>query len=241
MKVILLNAGMGKRLGYLTKNNPKCLIKINDKDTILDYQLKNLIKSNLKEIIMLIGHFEEKIKNHVKINYPTLNIQYINNPIYYKTNYIYSIYLVKNIIDDDVILLHGDLIFSKILLEEIIDSKDINNVLVNKEIKPPKKDFKALIIDEKIIQIGVNISGSNRAFLAPLYKLTKQFFNAWLNQIEKFINDNRVNCYAEDALNEILDRYILKPFYFQNKICKEIDDIKDLELVKKFLKENTEI
>jgi len=241
MKVILLNAGMGKRLGYLTKNNPKCLIKINDKDTILDYQLKNLIKNNLKEIIMLTGYFEEKIKNHVKINYPTLNIQYINNPIYYKTNYIYSIYLLKNIIDDDVILLHGDLIFSKFLLEEISDSKDINNVLVNKEIKPPKKDFKALIIDEKIIQIGVNISGSNRAFLAPLYKLTKQFFNAWLNQIEKFINDNRVNCYAEDALNEILDRYILKPFYFQNKICKEIDDIKDLELVKKYLKENIEI
>ena len=241
MKVILLNAGMGKRLGYLTKNNPKCLIKINDKDTILDYQLKNLIRCNLKEIIMPTGYFEEKIKNHVKINYPTLNIQYINNPIYYKTNYIYSIYLLKNIIDDDVILLHGDLIFSKILLEEIINSKDINIVLVNKEIKPPKKDFKALIIDEKIIQIGVNISGSNRAFLAPLYKLTKQFFNAWLNQIEKFINDNRVNCYAEDALNEILDRYILKPFYFQNKICKEIDDIKDLELVKKYLKENIEI
>jgi len=241
VKVILLNAGMGKRLGYLTKNNPKCLIKINDKDTILDYQLKNLIKSNLKEIIMLTGYFEEKIKNHVKINYPTLNIQYINNPIYYKTNYIYSIYLLKNIIDDDVILLHGDLIFSRFLLEEISDSKDINNVLVNKEIKPPKKDFKALIIDEKIIQIGVNISGSNRAFLAPLYKLTKQFFNAWFNQIEKFINDNRVNCYAEDALNEILNKVILKPFYFQNKICKEIDDIKDLELVKKYLKENIEI
>ena len=241
MKVILLNAGMGKRLGYLTKNNPKCLIKINDKDTILDYQLKNLIKSNLKEIIMPTGYFEEKIKNHVKINYPTLNIQYVNNPIYYKTNYIYSIYLLKNIIDDDVILLHGDLIFSKILLEEIINSKDINIVLVNKEIKPPKKDFKALIIDEKIIQIGVNISGSNRAFLAPLFKLTKQFFNTWLNQIEKFINKNQVNCYAEDALNEILNKVILKPFYFTNQICKEIDDIKDLELIKKYLKENIEI
>ena len=241
MKAILLNAGMGKRLGYLTKNNPKCLIKINDKDTILDYQLKNLIKSNLKEIIMPTGYFEEKIKNHVKINYPTLNIQYINNPIYYKTNYIYSIYLLKNVIDDDVILLHGDLIFSNILLEEIINSKDINIVLVNKEIPPPEKDFKALIIDEKIIKIGVNVSGSNSAFLAPLYKLTKQFFNVWLNQIEKFINKNRVNCYAEDALNEILYKLILKPFYFQNKICKEIDDIKDLELIIKYLKENNEI
>lgn len=232
---------MGKRLGYLTKNNPKCLVKINDKDTILDHQLKNLITSNLKEIIMPTGPFEEKIKNHVKTNYPTLKVQYIHNPLYHKTNYIFSVYLLKNIIDDDVILLHGDLIFSKVLLEEIINSKDFNCVLVNKEIPPPEKDFKALIIDEKIIQIGVNVSGSNSAFLAPLYKLTKQFFNTWLNQIEKFINDNRVNCYAEDALNEILNKLILKPFYFQDKICKEIDDIKDLEFIKKNFKENNKI
>lgn len=232
---------MGKRLGYLTKNNPKCLVKINDKDTILDYQLKKIVNSNLKNIIMPTGPFEDKIKKYVKTNYPTLNIQYINNPIYYKTNYIYSIYLLKNIIDDDVILLHGDLIFSNILLDEIINSKDLNCVLVNKEIPPPEKDFKALIIDERIIQIGVNVSGSNSAFLAPLYKLTKQFFNVWLNQIEKFINKNRVNCYAEDALNEILNKLILKPFYFTNQICKEIDDIKDLELIKKLFKENNEI
>ena len=76
MKVIILNAGMGKRLGYLTKNNPKCLIKINDKDTILDYQLKNLIKSKLKEIIVLTGYFEEKIKNHVKINLKYFNFTF---------------------------------------------------------------------------------------------------------------------------------------------------------------------
>ncbi len=241
MKVILLNAGMGKRLGYLTKNNPKCLVKINDKDTILDYQLKKIVKSNLKNIIMPTGPFEDKIKKYVKTNYPTLKVQYIHNPLYYKTNYIYSIYLIKDIIDDDVILLHGDLIFSNILLDEIINSKDFNCVLVNKEIPPPEKDFKALIIDEKIVQIGVNVSGSNSAFLAPLYKLTKQFFNVWLNQIEKFINKNRVNCYAEDALNEILNKLILKPFYFTNQICKEIDDIKDLEFIKKIFKENNEI
>ena len=241
MKVILLNAGMGKRLGYLTKNNPKCLVKINEKDTILDYQLKKIVNSNLENIIMPTGPFEDKIKKYVKNNYPTLKVQYIHNPLYYKTNYIYSIYLIKDIIDDDVILLHGDLIFSNFLLDEIINSKDLNCVLVNKEIPPPEKDFKALIIDEKIVQIGVNVSGSNSAFLAPLYKLTKKFFNVWLNQIEKFINKNRVNCYAEDALNEILNKLILKPFYFTNQICKEIDDIKDLEFIKKFFKENNEI
>lgn len=238
MKVILLNAGMGKRLGYLTQNNPKCLVKINEKETILDYQLKKIIKSNLKDIIITTGPFEDKIKKYIKINYPTIKIQYIQNPIYYKTNYIYTIYLIKEIIDDDVILLHGDLIFSDNLLRDILNSKDPNCVLVNKEITPPEKDFKALIIDEKIIQIGVKISGPNSVFLAPLYKLSNKFFKVWLHQIEKFVKDNRVDCYAEDALNAILDKLVLKPFYFNNKICKEIDDVNDLKLIERLLKEN---
>lgn len=229
---------MGKRLGNLTQNNPKCLVKINKEETILDYQLKKLIKSNLKDIIITTGPFEDKIKNHININYPTLKLQYVHNPIYDKTNYIYTIYLIKEIIDDDVILLHGDLIFSDKLLKGILNSKDPDCVLVNKEITPPEKDFKALIIDEKIIQIGVNISGPNTVFLAPLYKLSNKFFNIWLYQIDKFVKDERVDCYAEDALNAMLDKIVLKPFYFNNQICKEIDDIDDLKLIKRLLKGN---
>lgn len=241
MKVILLNSGIGKRLGDLTYNNPKCLVKINKKETILDYQLKKIIKSNLEDILITTGPFEDKIMKHIKLNYPTLRIQYVNNPIYYKTNYIYTIYLIKDIIDDDIILLHGDLIFSNSLLIDIINSEEKNCVLVNKEIHPPEKDFKAIIIDEKIIQIGVNISGPNIVFLAPLYKLTNTFFKAWLKQIEKCVKKNRVALYAEDALNTILDKFVLKPFYFNNKVCMEIDDIHDLNLIKKLLKKNNKI
>ena len=241
MKVILLNSGIGRRFGYLTKNNPKCLLKINGNETILDYQLKTLINNNLKNIIITTGPFENKIKKHIKIIYPKLKIQYINNPIYYKTNYIYTIYLIKDFIDDNVILLHGDLIFSNSLLRDIRNSKEANCVLVNKEITPPEKDFKALIIDEKIKQIGVNVLGPNTVFLAPLYKLTNRFFKAWLDQIENYVKENRVDCYAEDALNTILDKLILKPFYFNNKICKEVDDFNDLKLVKELLKKNNNI
>lgn len=238
MKVVILNAGVGKRLGYLTENNPKCLIKITNDETILDLQLKNLILCNLIDIVMLTGPFEEKIKDYISENYPTLKVEYIHNPIYEKTNYIYSIYLLKDFINDDVILLHGDLIFSILSLEQILNSEEKNCVLVNKEIEIPKKDFKALIIDERIIKIGVDIFDPNSAFLAPLYKLSKQFFKIWLNQIEKFIRQNKVNCYAEDALNEILDELILKPIYINDIYCMEIDDFEDLEVIKKYFAEN---
>ena len=233
MKVILLNAGIGKRLGALTKSKPKCLVKITDNATILDYQLKNFLKCNLKNIIMLTGPFENQIRKHIELNYPSLNIQYIQNPIYNKTNYIYTLYLVKNIINEDVILVHGDLIFSALILRDIINFKEKNCVLVNKEIPPPKKDFKALIIDERVVKISVDVSGPKSAFLAPLYKMTNQFFRSWLDQISAFVNANKLNYYAEDALNEILNQLDLKPFYINDINCKEIDDLEDLNVIKK--------
>ncbi len=239
MKVILLNAGIGKRLGELTKSKPKCLVKITDNNTILDYQLKNFLKCNLKNIIMLTGPFEDQIRTHVELNYPSLNVQYVQNPIYDKTNYIYTLYLVRNVINEDVILVHGDLIFSDVIIRDLTNFKEKNCVLVNKEIPPPKKDFKALIIDERVVKIGVDVSGPNSAFLAPLYKLTDQFFRSWLDQINAFVNANKVNCYAEDALNEILNQLNLKPFYINDLSCKEIDDLEDLNIIKKILLEKS--
>ncbi|MFX1279857.1 MAG: sugar phosphate nucleotidyltransferase [Promethearchaeota archaeon] len=234
MKVIILNAGIGKRLAPLTNNLPKCLVKIDERNTILDHQLKIITKVGFTDFIIPTGPFENKIKKHIKNNYPFIKIQYVNNPIYDKSNYIYSLYLAKKIVDDDILFLHGDLIFSEKLVKLILDSKEIDCVLVNKEIPPPEKDFKAIIIDERIEKIGVNLTGSNAAFLAPLYKLSIGFMEQWFKRIEEFIKKGKVNCYAEDALNELLGDLILKPCYF-DEFCVEIDDHEDLERVKNYI------
>ena len=109
MKVIILNAGIGRRLAPLTDNKPKCLVKINENNTILDHQLKKITEFGFTDFIIPTGPFENKIKKHIKANYPFIKVQYVNNPIYAKTNYIYSLYLAQKIIDDDVLLLHRTL------------------------------------------------------------------------------------------------------------------------------------
>lgn len=233
MKVILLNAGIGKRLAPITNKIPKCLVRIKDDVTILDNQIKNLLKFNLESFIILTGPFEEQIRNHMKKYYPSTQVQYINNPMYDKTNYIYSIHLAKKLINENVLITHGDLIFSEKLIAKLIESDDENCVLVNKEIPPPVKDFKAMILNDRIYNIGVNLIDPQAAFLAPFYKLSKKFIFNWLKQIEIFVNHNKVRQYAEDALNEILDKEILKACYF-NEFCAEVDDHDDLQLVRKY-------
>ena len=235
MKGIILASGIGKRLRPLTYEIPKPLIKIIEDKTILEYQIDNLIGCGIRNIIITTGPFEDKIKMHVKEKYPKLDVTYVNNPKYETTNYIYSIWLTKGLIDDDIILLHGDLLFDKKLLEKLINEKCENCVLVNRNIKPPEKDFKAVIENNRVVKIGVEFSGENAFFSAPLYKFSKSDFLCWLDEVERFIKKEDIKRYAEDAFNKISDKIVLHPLYFDDELCMEIDTMEDLEIARNLI------
>lgn len=228
MKAVILNSGVGKRLRPLTRHVPKALIKIGGK-TLLGYQIDSLISCNIKDIIMTTGPFEKKIRKYMKTKYPTVNVVYVWNPKCRTTNYIYSMWLTKKLVDDDIILIHGDLFFERRLLERLVEEKSVNCVPVNKNIKAPEKDFKAVIENNRVIKIGVEFSGRNAFFSAPLYKFSKSDFMLWLNEIEKFVKDGKLRIYAETAFNEISNKILLCPLYFTEEYCLEIDTVKDLE------------
>lgn len=234
MKAIILASGIGKRLRPLTNKIPKPLIKINDK-TLIESQIENLVKCKIKDIVITTGLFEDKLQIFLKEKYRDLNVTYVNNPQYDTTNYIYSLWLTKDHIDDDIILLHGDLVFDEKLLKRLID-KEENIVLVNKHAKVPKKDFKAVIENDKIVKIGVDFFTENSYLSMPLYKFSKNDFLIWMDEIEKEIKSGNLDIYAEDAFNNISDQIALKPLYFNKELCMEIDTIDDLKIARRKLK-----
>ena len=91
MKAIILNSGLGKRMGPLSRHNPKCLIEISQDETILSRQIRILSQNGINSIIMTTGPFENKIKKYVAQHFPSLNIEYVKNPKYATTNYLYSL------------------------------------------------------------------------------------------------------------------------------------------------------
>ena len=230
MKALILNSGIGKRLRPLTEDKPKALIVIEDKP-LLGYQLDNLIECDIGDIIITTGPFEDKIRRYVREKYPNIRVSYVNNPKYDTTNYIYSMWLTKELINDDIILLHGDLLFDKKLLDKLINEK-ANCVLVNREIRAPEKDFKAVIENNRVVKIGVDFFGVNVFFSAPLYKFSKLDFLYWLDEIEKFIKKGDTKSYAEDVFNKISDKLILRPLYFGDEFCMEIDTEGDLDIAR---------
>ena len=72
MKAMILASGTGSRMLDLTKETPKCLIKLNG-TTILGHELDHLLSFGINKVIITTGPFEEKIKEFIKRNYPEFN------------------------------------------------------------------------------------------------------------------------------------------------------------------------
>lgn len=231
MKILLLNSGIGKRLFPLTKNQPKCLIKLDSK-SILDIQIEILSKFNIDEIIITTGPFANQIKQAVT-NFQSINFTFVHNELFTTTNYIYSMWKARHLMNDDLLLLHGDLLFDPSIIKRLFAHPHHNHVVVNKTVPPPEKDFKAKITNNRVYAIGVNLNCSTCYFCAPLYYLTNQTTKAWFEQIEKFVKKGKLDPYAEDALNVILEEIILEPLFITDELCMEIDTPSDLEIAKK--------
>jgi choline kinase len=231
MKAIILASGVGRRLRPLTDRYPKSLLRVGGR-TVIDYQLEALVKHGIRDIVITTGHLGKKLEEYVRKT-SAIPVQFVYNPEYERTNYIYSLWLTKGLVDDDIILLHGDLIFDSVLIQKLLEAQG-NRVLVNRYVLSPEKDFKALIKRGRVVRIGVNLSGPGTFFCAPLYRFSKADFLLWLNKIEDFVRQGKVDGYAEDAFNEISDDVLLRPLYFK-EFCMEIDTKADLEKARKHL------
>lgn len=215
----------------MTDRNPKSLLRVGGK-TLIDYQLEALAKHGICDIVITTGHLGKKLEDHVRKT-GAASVQFVHNPEYERTNYIYSLWLTKSLVDEDIILLHGDLLFDSVLIQKLLEAQG-NRVLVNRYVLSPEKDFKALIKRGRVVRIGVNLSGPGTFFCAPLYRFSKAAFLLWLDKIEDFVRQGKVDCYAEDAFNEISAEVLLRPLYFK-EFCVEIDTRADLEKTRRFL------
>ena len=57
MKALILNSGMGKRMGVLTAEYPKCMTEISSTETILSRQLKLIFAAGIKEVVITTGYY----------------------------------------------------------------------------------------------------------------------------------------------------------------------------------------
>ncbi len=235
MKALILNSGIGSRMGVLTSEHPKCMTEVTPRDTILSRQLRQLTEAGVKEIVMTTGLFDKVLVDYcLSLDLP-LEYTFVNNPVYRETNYIYSIYCAREHLDDDILLLHGDLVFENTMLDMVLTSEE-SCMTVSSTLPLPEKDFKAVIEDGCIRKVGIEFfTGAMAA--QPLYKLKREDWRVWLDEIISFCEGGNRKCYAENAFNQVSDRCVVRPVDVQDMLCAEIDNPQDLAAVSARVKE----
>ena len=132
MQAIILAAGMGKRLGEYTKSNTKCMVEVNG-TPLIDRALDQLSQLNLSRVVIVVGYEGQKLMDYLGSEHKGLKIEYVNNPVYEKTNNIYSLALAKDQLQaDDTLLIESDLIFDDSLLTKLVNNPFPNLALVAK-------------------------------------------------------------------------------------------------------------
>ena len=243
MQALMLAAGMGKRLGRYTQNGTKCMVQVNGK-ALIEYAIEALVKANIKKFIIVTGYRNEILKEYIKSKFDEkkLNgmvIEYIDNPIYDKTNNIYSLWLAKDkLIADDTVLLESDVIFDEKILFDLINCKDENLAMVSRF--EPWMDGTCTLLDEKKNIVGMldkahfNWSDIKEYYkTVNIYKLSKtfskQYYVPFLEAYQKAFGTNE---YYETVLKVLtfLGSGNLKGFEVRGDQWYEIDDPADLAI-----------
>ncbi len=239
MQAVILAAGMGKRLKELTKDNTKCMVQVNGV-TLIDRLLTQLSRLDLTRVIIVVGYKGDNLVEHIGDRYAgRLNIEYVENPIYDKTNNIYSLALTKDkLLEDDTLLIESDLILDDRMFPLIMDNPHPNIALVAKYQTwmdgtmvriddennvvnfVPKKAFK--YSDVEFYYKTVNLYKFSKDFLQHKYVPFLDAYCAALGNNEYYEQVLRVICMLENS--------DLKALPISNERWYEIDDIQDLDI-----------
>ena len=171
-------------MGVLTSEHPKCMTEISATETILSRQLHLLAGAGIEEVVITTGYYDAVLVQYCRSLDLPLRFTFVKNPVYDKTNYIYSIYCAREYLDDDILLMHGDLVFENEVMDRVLASP-VSCMTVSSTLPLPEKDFKAQVKDGIVMKVGVDIF--NEAMEAQaLYKLDREDWAVWLNKISEF-------------------------------------------------------
>ena len=239
MQAIILAAGMGRRLGDYTKDNTKCMVPVNGV-RLIDRLLGQLAKQQLNRVIIVVGYKGKELREYIGNRYDgVVNIEFAENPVYDKTNNIYSLAIVKDKLqEDDTLLIESDLIFSDNIIPMIVNAPYPNLALVAKY--ETWMDGTMVRLDEE--QNIVNFI-SKDAFdyndvdsyykTVNIYKLSKQFsqqkYVPFLDAYTKAVGNNE---YYENVLRiiSLLNNHDMKALPIGGEKWYEIDDKQDLDI-----------
>ena len=231
MKTVILAAGAGSRLKPLTDHMPKCLLKVGVK-SILEMTIENLLATNNSEIIIVTGYLENKIREFIRERFRHLQITYIYNELYASTNNIYSLWLAKDeVLGNDMMMLDSDIVFDERIISKLQNS-GYKNCLALKRHEVHDEEIKVKTDAHGcVIEIGkeVNVSQAEGESIGIEIFGIEALTELYVILDRKVVTEKEVNQFYEAAFQELSDNKLFivdTTEYF----CMEIDTEEDLKI-----------
>lgn len=238
MQAIILAAGMGKRLGDLTKGNTKCMVEVGH-ETLIFRLLRQLQKQNLSRIVLVVGYKSKELRDYLKNVQVTTPIEYVENTIYDKTNNIYSLYMTKDYLQaDDTLLFESDIIMEDSVIDKLVKNPYPDLAIVDKFESWMDGTVVTLDSDNRILRFIPNSQFKYEEIpsyykTVNVYKFSKQFSsNMYVPFLEAYCTAIGRNEYYEQVLRVInmVDNSTMRALPLNGEQWYEIDDVQDLDI-----------
>jgi histidinol-phosphate/aromatic aminotransferase/cobyric acid decarboxylase-like protein/choline kinase len=239
MQAMILAAGMGKRLGELTQNSTKCMVRVLGQ-RIIERTLDMLGRTSVSRVVIVTGYKGDELRDLIGSHYAGKPIVYVDNPYFETTNNIYSLFMAREFLRlEDTILLESDLLFDENILQELIDSEEPNLVLVAKFQAWMDGTVVTLDNDQRVLSFIPKAKfdfGQLESYYKTvnIYKFSKtfseKFYIPFLTAYTETVGHNE---YYEDVLRVIafLERSSLKAHVLhEDRNWYEVDDVQDISI-----------
>jgi len=237
MRAIFIAAGMGVRLRPLSNSIPKGLIVVGP-ETLFERSINMLIKNGIKDVVIVIGHLGELIKQKLGDDYNGAKITYLDNKEYATTHTLHSFLKSRDYLDDDIILLESDLLYQENLIKIVLESRYDNLFVVTNHGGSGDEYFTVVDKDNKIKKTSPDRELENISVgeFIGVSKLSKHFLNSYLAKMDKIMFNPQKTGYENSLLDIKSDP--VYPLIINQLKWTEIDNLEDLQKAKRIFEEN---
>lgn len=248
MQSIILAAGLGSRLGELTKECTKCMVKING-ITLIERMLRQLDRYGMDRIIIVTGYKGDILKDYVqnlRINTPVV---FVDNSDYRHTNNIYSLWLTREFLEEmDSLVLESDMIFENRVIEKMLAVDNGCGTFVARPrpwmdgsiVKLDKDNNIVYFVDDEEVK---RIDPSYYHKIVSIYKFKKRYVSEkYMTYLNEYVKKNKDNNLYESLL-KVIDLDVEKKIpaeILDEEQWYEINDIQDMDIAESMFADGNE-
>lgn len=200
MKAVILAAGVGKRLGAVTGNRPKCLIEIGGRSLLLRY-LDALLDVGVKTVVLVVGHRQELIQAAVGEAYRGLAVRYVVNEQYQRGS-LYSLWLARATFDDDLLIMDADVLCPASFMTRLVNSPHPNALLIDETVRQDEEERMAVIRNGRVMALTKRLPPQPPDLLGEgvgFLKVTRRDSESLVAAMEPFVKKGDLDMEYEDT------------------------------------------